>query len=182
MSGEESPPAMGQKRSRDDLAGLSSEEKRQRRCVPAACTAPSRAASLAAITSVRATRRAIIDRECVRARRLEQNRLAAKRAYNKRVAKQSADHEKLDQIDTELEELRQMVTVQKAQIEMMGQVIALLADANSPQMRENLKQQLAAALSSDHAQPTPPAHSSPAMTKTSLDEHLTAAQQTRVTF
>ena len=166
MSGEESPPhssSKGQKRSRDDLAGLSSEEKRQRRCVPTARAAPSRAA----FTSVRAARRGIPapTAQCVRARRLEQNRLAAKRAYNKRVAKQSADHEKLDSIDTELEELRQMVTVQKGQIEMMGQVIALLADPNSAQMREKLQQQLAAALSSNHTQPKPPAHSSPAMAK-----------------
>lgn len=35
MSGTEdvSPAEVGQKRSRDDLAGLSNEEKRQRRCV-----------------------------------------------------------------------------------------------------------------------------------------------------
>lgn len=84
--------------------------------------------------------------------RLEQNRLAAKRSYNKRVAKQSVDHEKLDKIDAELEELRQMVRVQKGQIEMMGQMITLLqANPNIAQMRDTIQQQRFAALSSNAA-------------------------------
>lgn len=139
MSGsDEVSHEAGKKRSRDDLAGLSSEEKRQRRCVrtrgasllsrpwlpqssPRAAREPFAHSVWSAVLNSRAG--------CVMrflACRLEQNRLAAKRSYNKRLAKQSADHEKLDQIDAELEELRQMVKVQKSQIETMGQIIAQL--------------------------------------------------------
>eukprot|EP01043_Picozoa_sp_COSAG02_P054502 COSAG02_NODE_6179_length_3748_cov_786.322849_2_plen_176_part_00 len=123
MSGSEHvSPEAGKKRSRDDLTGLSSEEKRQRRCVR------TRGASLFSASIIPACAARIV-RTCfifLLVYRLEQNRLAAKRSYTKRVAKQSADHEKLDKIDAELEELRQMVKVQKSQIDTMGQIIAQL--------------------------------------------------------
>ena len=110
--------------------------------------------------------------------RLEQNRLAAKRAYNKRVAKQTVDNEKLDKIDDELEELRNMVNLQKSQIETMGQLIALLqANPDTTQMQQTMQHQmqhhpgianlhlqhvLPATGGTAHAEPQPPVDESPA--------------------
>lgn len=79
------------------------------------------------------------------------------------MAKQSEDHERLDDLDSELAELRQLVTVQKGQIEMIGQMIALVqANPNSAQVHQIMQQQLATARSSSssvmsHTQPGPPA-------------------------
>lgn len=119
------------------------------------------------------TRRALVLKIVHMMHRLEQNRLAAKRAYNKRVAKQTVDQEKLDKIDEELEELRNMVKLQKSQIETMGQLIALLqANPDITQMQHqmqhhpgiaNLHLPPAVLATSDtaHSQPQPLVHEPP---------------------